>query len=96
MGSVRPPFVFCDEVRTSYKGPSALQDHIQAVHIFAAGLKIREGGIQWNNNIVELVKEGHCASGLHVRRATRLFVAKREESFTRIEPVARRSREGRA
>ena len=35
-------------------------------------------------------------TGLHVRRATGLAVAEREESFTRNESVARWSREGRA
>ena len=35
-------------------------------------------------------------TGLHVRRATGLTVAEREESFTRTESVARWSREGRA
>ena len=36
------------------------------------------------------------STGLHVRRATGLTVAEREESFTRTESVARWSREGRA
>ena len=47
MGSVWPPFVIFDRVRTSYKGRSALQDNIQAVLIFATGLKITEGGTQF-------------------------------------------------
>ena len=36
------------------------------------------------------------STGLHARQATGLTVAEREDSFTRIESVARPSREGRA
>ena len=46
MGSVWPPFVIFDRVRTSYKGRSALQENIQAVLILATGLKVTEGGTQ--------------------------------------------------
>ena len=46
MGSVWPPFVILIRVRASYKGRSGLQDDIQAVLIFATGLKITEGGTQ--------------------------------------------------
>ena len=46
MGSVWPPFVIFDRVRTSYKGRSALQDNIQVVLIFATGLKITEAVAQ--------------------------------------------------
>ena len=59
MGSVWPPIVIFDRVRTSYEGHSGLQDSIQAVLIFTTGLKIVEGGTQSNNNIVELANDHH-------------------------------------
>ena len=54
-----PPFMTFDRVCTSYKGRSGSQDNIQAVLIFATGLKITEGGTQSNNKIAELANDGH-------------------------------------
>ena len=59
MGSVWPPFVILIRVRASYKGRSGLQDDIQAVLIFATGLKITKGGTQSKNKIAELANDGH-------------------------------------
>ena len=46
MGSVWPPFVNWIEFVRVYKGRLGLQDNIQAVFIFATGLKFKERATQ--------------------------------------------------